>query len=50
MTLPAFWRLVEDTLQQAGAQLCTFTQAFETVTPSPVTQVGAGRGVLGQQD
>ncbi|XP_038042473.1 rho guanine nucleotide exchange factor 37 [Anas platyrhynchos] len=38
MTLPAFWRLVEDTLQQAGAQLCTFTQAFETVTPSPVTQ------------
>ncbi|KAM9185183.1 rho guanine nucleotide exchange factor 37 isoform 2-T3 [Mergus octosetaceus] len=38
MPLPAFWRLVEDTLQQAGAQLRTFTQAFETVTPSPVTQ------------
>uniref|UniRef100_A0A8B9DMD9 Rho guanine nucleotide exchange factor 37 n=1 Tax=Anser cygnoides TaxID=8845 RepID=A0A8B9DMD9_ANSCY len=38
MPLPAFWRLVEDTLQQAGAQLRTFTQAFETVTPGPVTQ------------
>ncbi|NXC38182.1 ARH37 factor, partial [Penelope pileata] len=38
MPLPAFWRMVEDALQQSGAQLCTFSQAFETVTPSPVPQ------------
>ncbi|XP_010144667.1 PREDICTED: rho guanine nucleotide exchange factor 37 [Buceros rhinoceros silvestris] len=38
MPLPNFWKLVEDTLQQSGAQLCTFCQTFETVTPSPVTQ------------
>ncbi|KFV50873.1 Rho guanine nucleotide exchange factor 37, partial [Tyto alba] len=38
MPLPSFWRLVEDTLQQSGAQLRTFCQTFETVTPSPVTQ------------
>ncbi|NXK52870.1 ARH37 factor, partial [Chauna torquata] len=38
MPLPSFWKMVEDTLQQSGAQLRTFIQAFETVTPSPVTQ------------
>ncbi|XP_042646197.1 rho guanine nucleotide exchange factor 37 isoform X2 [Tyto alba] len=38
MPLPSFWKLVEDTLQQSGAQLRTFCQTFETVTPSPVTQ------------
>jgi len=42
MLLPAFWRMVEDTLQQSGVQLRTFIQAFETVTPSPLLQVGAG--------
>ncbi|NXI64410.1 ARH37 factor, partial [Anseranas semipalmata] len=36
--LPSFWRMVEDTLQHSGAQLRTFSQAFETVTPSPVAQ------------
>lgn len=43
--LPSFWKMVEDTLKQSGAQLHTFCQTFETVTPSPVTQVGAGKGV-----
>ncbi|NWI31199.1 ARH37 factor, partial [Sula dactylatra] len=38
MPLPSFWKNVEDTLQQSGAQLRTFCQAFEMVTPSPVTQ------------
>ncbi|XP_026714055.1 rho guanine nucleotide exchange factor 37 isoform X1 [Athene cunicularia] len=38
MPLPSFWKMVEDTLQQSGAQLRTFCQTFETVTPSPVTQ------------
>lgn len=38
MLLPAFWRMVEDTLQQSGVQLRTFIQAFETVTPSPLLQ------------
>lgn len=45
MPLPSFWKMVEDTLQQSGAQLRTFCQTFQTVTPSPVTQVGAGKGV-----
>lgn len=45
MPLPSFWKMVEDTLQQSGAQLCTLCQTFETVAPSPVTQVGAGKGV-----
>ncbi|KFP42522.1 Rho guanine nucleotide exchange factor 37, partial [Chlamydotis macqueenii] len=38
MPLPSFWKMVEDTLQQSGAQLRAFCQTFETVTPSPVTQ------------
>ncbi|KFV57310.1 Rho guanine nucleotide exchange factor 37, partial [Gavia stellata] len=38
MPLPGFWQMVEDTLQHSGAQLRTFCQTFETVTPSPVTQ------------
>ncbi|XP_009959024.1 PREDICTED: rho guanine nucleotide exchange factor 37, partial [Leptosomus discolor] len=38
MPLPSFWKMVEDTLQQSGAQLRTFCQTFETVTPSHVTQ------------
>ncbi|NWH68738.1 ARH37 factor, partial [Geococcyx californianus] len=38
MPLPSFWKMVEDTLQQSGTQIRTFCQAFETVTPSPVTQ------------
>ncbi|KAM8994159.1 rho guanine nucleotide exchange factor 37 isoform 1-T2 [Ara ararauna] len=38
MPLPSFWKMVEDTLQQSGAQLHAFQQAFETVTPSPVAQ------------
>ncbi|KFZ58101.1 Rho guanine nucleotide exchange factor 37, partial [Podiceps cristatus] len=38
MPLPSFRKMVEDTLQQSGAQLRTFCQTFETVTPSPVTQ------------
>uniref|UniRef100_A0A8B9LZA1 Rho guanine nucleotide exchange factor 37 n=1 Tax=Accipiter nisus TaxID=211598 RepID=A0A8B9LZA1_9AVES len=38
MPLPSFWKMVEDTLQQSGAQLRTLCQAFETVAPSPVTQ------------
>ncbi|KFW63301.1 Rho guanine nucleotide exchange factor 37, partial [Pygoscelis adeliae] len=38
MPLPSFWKMVEDTLQQSGAQLRTFCQMFQTVTPSPVTQ------------
>ncbi|NXA24171.1 ARH37 factor, partial [Ibidorhyncha struthersii] len=38
MPLPSFWKMVEDTLKQSGAQLRTFCQTFETVTPSPVTQ------------
>uniref|UniRef100_A0A8C0BKZ4 Rho guanine nucleotide exchange factor 37 n=1 Tax=Buteo japonicus TaxID=224669 RepID=A0A8C0BKZ4_9AVES len=38
MPLPSFWKMVEDTLQQSGAQLRTFCQTFETVAPSPVTQ------------
>ncbi|KAF1594300.1 Rho guanine nucleotide exchange factor 37, partial [Eudyptes moseleyi] len=38
MPLPSFWKMVEDTLQQSGAQLRTFCQTFQTVTPSPVTQ------------
>jgi len=45
MPLPGFWKMVEDTLQQSGAQLRAFCQTFETVTLSPVTQVGAGKGV-----
>ncbi|KAM6055172.1 rho guanine nucleotide exchange factor 37 isoform 2-T2 [Theristicus caerulescens] len=36
--LPSFWKMVEDTLQQSGAQLRSFCQTFETVTPSPVPQ------------
>ncbi|KFR05125.1 Rho guanine nucleotide exchange factor 37, partial [Nipponia nippon] len=36
--LPSFWKMVEDTLQQSGAQLRSFCQTFEMVTPSPVTQ------------
>ncbi|NWZ70727.1 ARH37 factor, partial [Acrocephalus arundinaceus] len=36
--LPSFWKVVEDALQQSGAQLRAFHQAFETVTPSPGTQ------------
>nr|XP_030139692.3 rho guanine nucleotide exchange factor 37 isoform X1 [Taeniopygia guttata] len=38
MPLPSFWKVVEDSLQQSGAQLRAFCQAFETVTPSPGTQ------------
>ncbi|KFQ58608.1 Rho guanine nucleotide exchange factor 37, partial [Pelecanus crispus] len=38
MPLPSFWKMVEDTFQQSRAQLCTFCQTFEMVTPSPVTQ------------
>ncbi|XP_040460976.1 rho guanine nucleotide exchange factor 37 [Falco naumanni] len=38
MPLPSFWKMVEDSLQQSGAQLRTFCQMFETVVPSPVTQ------------
>ncbi|XP_074958146.1 rho guanine nucleotide exchange factor 37 isoform X1 [Phalacrocorax aristotelis] len=38
MPLPSFWKMVEDTLQQSGAQLRTFCQAFEMVTPSLVTK------------
>uniref|UniRef100_A0A8B9FCC4 Rho guanine nucleotide exchange factor 37 n=1 Tax=Amazona collaria TaxID=241587 RepID=A0A8B9FCC4_9PSIT len=38
MPLPSFWKMVEDTLQQSGAQLHAFQQTFETVTPSPVAQ------------
>ncbi|NXN69086.1 ARH37 factor, partial [Himantopus himantopus] len=38
MPLPSFWKMVEDTLKQSGAQLRTFCQTFEMVTPSPVTQ------------
>ncbi|XP_064377112.1 rho guanine nucleotide exchange factor 37 isoform X2 [Dromaius novaehollandiae] len=36
--LPSFWKMMEDTLQQSGAQLHTFCQKFETVMPSPVSQ------------
>lgn len=49
MPLPSFWKVVEDTLQQSGAQLHAFCQAFETVTPSPGTQVG-GTGHISGQD
>lgn len=45
MPLPSFWKVVEDSLQQSGAQLRAFHQAFETVTPSPGAQVGAGQGM-----
>ncbi|XP_010220905.1 PREDICTED: rho guanine nucleotide exchange factor 37 [Tinamus guttatus] len=38
MPLPSFWKLMEDTLQQSGAQLHTFCQKFEMVMPSPVAQ------------
>ncbi|KFP22802.1 Rho guanine nucleotide exchange factor 37, partial [Egretta garzetta] len=38
MPVPSFWKMVEDTLRQSGAQLHSFCQTFETVTPSPVTQ------------
>uniref|UniRef100_A0A8B9Q2C2 Rho guanine nucleotide exchange factor 37 n=1 Tax=Apteryx owenii TaxID=8824 RepID=A0A8B9Q2C2_APTOW len=38
MPLPSFWKMMEDTLQQSGAQLRTFCQKFETVMPSPVSQ------------
>nr|XP_009670235.1 PREDICTED: rho guanine nucleotide exchange factor 37 isoform X1 [Struthio camelus australis] len=38
MPLPRFWKMVEDALQQSGAQLRTFCQKFETVMPSPVSQ------------
>ncbi|KFO55585.1 Rho guanine nucleotide exchange factor 37, partial [Corvus brachyrhynchos] len=38
MPLPSFWKVVEDSLQQSGAQLRAFCQAFETVTPSPGAQ------------
>ncbi|NXW72080.1 ARH37 factor, partial [Hirundo rustica] len=38
MPLPSFWKVVEDTLQQSGAQLRAFCQAFDTVTPSPGTE------------
>ncbi|NXG80526.1 ARH37 factor, partial [Baryphthengus martii] len=38
MPLPSFWKMVENTFQQSDAQLHTFRQTFETVTPSPVTQ------------
>ncbi|NWI19319.1 ARH37 factor, partial [Crypturellus soui] len=38
MPLPGFWKLMEDTLQQSGAQLRTFCQKFEMVMPSPVSQ------------
>ncbi|NXV50822.1 ARH37 factor, partial [Uria aalge] len=38
MPLPGFWKMVDDTLKQSDAQLRTFCQTFETVTPSPVTQ------------
>ncbi|NXJ05454.1 ARH37 factor, partial [Odontophorus gujanensis] len=38
MQLPAFWRMVEDNLQQSDVQLRSFIQAFETVTPSPMPQ------------
>lgn len=44
MPLPSFWKMVEDTLQQSAAQLHAFQQTFDTVTPSPVVQVGAGKG------
>lgn len=47
MPLPSFWKVVQDTLQQSGAQLRAFCQAFETVTPSPGTQVGLGRAQPG---
>lgn len=50
MPLPSFWKVVEDTLQQSGAQLRAFCQAFETVTPSPGTQVGGTGHVSGQLD
>ncbi|NXN09473.1 ARH37 factor, partial [Indicator maculatus] len=38
MPLPSFRKMVEDTLEQSGAQLRTFCKTFDTVTPSPVTQ------------
>ncbi|XP_057890966.1 rho guanine nucleotide exchange factor 37 isoform X2 [Melospiza georgiana] len=38
MALPSFWKVVEDSLQQSGAQLRAFCQAFETMAPSPGTQ------------
>ncbi|XP_061228837.1 rho guanine nucleotide exchange factor 37 isoform X1 [Neopsephotus bourkii] len=38
MPLPSFWKMVEDALQQSGAQLHAFQQTFDTVTPSPVAQ------------
>lgn len=46
MALPIFWKVVEDNLQQSGAQLRAFCQAFDTVTPSPGSQVGLGRAWL----
>ncbi|XP_074958151.1 rho guanine nucleotide exchange factor 37 isoform X3 [Phalacrocorax aristotelis] len=46
MPLPSFWKMVEDTLQQSGAQLRTFCQAFEMVTPSLVTKVPEGLCLL----
>lgn len=49
MALPSFWKVVEDSLQQSGAQLRAFCQAFETVAPSPGTQVGHSSGQLGTE-
>ncbi|KAF2984005.1 hypothetical protein EK904_002572, partial [Melospiza melodia maxima] len=48
MALPSFWKVVEDSLQQSGAQLRAFCQAFETVAPSPGTQQESGSGGLMQ--
>uniref|UniRef100_A0A8D0HQ12 Rho guanine nucleotide exchange factor 37 n=1 Tax=Sphenodon punctatus TaxID=8508 RepID=A0A8D0HQ12_SPHPU len=38
MSQAAFWKMAEDTFSQAGAQLYSFVQKFETVLPAPVTQ------------
>ncbi|XP_062443189.1 rho guanine nucleotide exchange factor 37 isoform X2 [Rhea pennata] len=46
MPLPSFWKMMEDTLQQSEAQLRTFCQKFETVMPSPVSQVPEGLFLL----
>lgn len=36
---PAFRKLVEDALGQAGTQLCAFQENFEKVLPPPTAQV-----------
>ncbi|XP_014436566.2 rho guanine nucleotide exchange factor 37 [Pelodiscus sinensis] len=36
--MPTFWKMVKDTLSQSTAQLNSFCQKFEKVTPSPMIQ------------